>query len=311
MNDLNKVPEHKYKIFDDVVHELRDHMADPKACYPHVLVKEILEKSEQTVPKLLAILDEFFAQSLRDMSDETWREGIFVLLLLAKLREKRAFPYVVRLCSLPYKALEDFGSQVIIKYTTELLVSTFNGDCNALYSLVTNQHLYHFSRSWALLAYVTLYKHDMMSREHILKVFSDLFTELYDDFSLVPSMLVGCCDYVHATELSEQIDNYFLNDMVDPRIISQDKIKKSFVLSKKDALKKLREDTPDLFFVNDIEGFSKRLFERDQHDCDHDRQDQYNAFGTGSRSRSSFKVGRNDPCLCRSGKKYKKCCLGN
>lgn len=26
--------------------------------------------------------------------------------------------------------------------------------------------------------------------------------------------------------------------------------------------------------------------------------------------RDSYKIGRNDPCLCGSGKKYKKCCLG-
>lgn len=308
---VKKIFVSKYKIFDDVVHELRDHMADPKACYPHVLVKEILEESEQTVPKLLAILDEFFAQTLRDMSNETWREGVFVLLLLAKLREKRAFPYVVRFCSLPHKALEDFGFRVITKYTTELLASTFNGDWNALYSLVTNQHLYEFSRSWALLAHVTLYKYDMMSREHILKVFSDLFIELYDDFSSVPTVLVGCCDHIHATEFYEQIDNYFLNDMVDSRIVTQERIKKRFIISKKDALKKLRENTPHLSFIDDIEWFSEKLFGPFKYDYDYCKKDKYNVFGAGSRSCSSFKVGRNDPCLCGSGKKYKKCCLGN
>ena len=36
---------------------------------------------------------------------------------------------------------------------------------------------------------------------------------------------------------------------------------------------------------------------------------RYNA-GSRAGTRRSAKIGRNEPCPCASGKKYKKCCLG-
>jgi preprotein translocase subunit SecA len=39
----------------------------------------------------------------------------------------------------------------------------------------------------------------------------------------------------------------------------------------------------------------------------HSHANGHNGAGTGSRSATSTKVGRNDPCPCGSGKKYKRC----
>lgn len=40
---------------------------------------------------------------------------------------------------------------------------------------------------------------------------------------------------------------------------------------------------------------------------DHEEHDHSNSI---TYHRNVPKIGRNDPCLCGSGKKYKKCCLG-
>jgi uncharacterized protein YecA (UPF0149 family) len=44
----------------------------------------------------------------------------------------------------------------------------------------------------------------------------------------------------------------------------------------------------------------------DHHRHDHD----HHHHGIAPYVRATLKVGRNDPCPCGSGKKYKKCCLG-
>jgi uncharacterized protein YecA (UPF0149 family) len=53
---------------------------------------------------------------------------------------------------------------------------------------------------------------------------------------------------------------------------------------------------------------------RDACGCGHDhhahRHDHHHDHrGTAPYVRAAAKVGRNDPCPCGSGKKYKKCCL--
>jgi preprotein translocase subunit SecA len=40
----------------------------------------------------------------------------------------------------------------------------------------------------------------------------------------------------------------------------------------------------------------------------YDRMKESSATGSSSQVKNSSKVGRNDPCPCGSGKKYKKCC---
>lgn len=50
----------------------------------------------------------------------------------------------------------------------------------------------------------------------------------------------------------------------------------------------------------------------EQEDCcgeDHDHHHHHHDDGTYYRN--TPKIGRNEPCYCGSGKKYKKCCLAN
>jgi uncharacterized protein YecA (UPF0149 family) len=52
--------------------------------------------------------------------------------------------------------------------------------------------------------------------------------------------------------------------------------------------------------------------EHDHDCCDHDHDDHTHAYQVnegGTYLRAMPKLGRNDPCSCGSGKKYKKCCL--
>ncbi len=47
----------------------------------------------------------------------------------------------------------------------------------------------------------------------------------------------------------------------------------------------------------------------EKHDCGCDHHDDDHTHEGGTYLRSTPKLGRNDPCVCGSGKKYKKCCL--
>jgi preprotein translocase subunit SecA len=43
--------------------------------------------------------------------------------------------------------------------------------------------------------------------------------------------------------------------------------------------------------------------------CGHDHHHHHHGHAVETFRRASPKIGRNDPCSCGSGKKYKKCCL--
>ena len=90
-------------------------------------------------------------------------------------------------------------------------------------------------------------------------------------------------------------------------------------VAKLDLPENVRRATPDLLrtFFDYLETSGKLPGSADWSvaldRCETEYIESFRADGTvrGKTKRKSFKsVGRNDPCPCGSGKKYKKCCLG-
>jgi len=252
MSNLEKTKESIKPVPVGLVQKLRDHMADPEPEYPHDLINKIVEQREQTTDGLLAIADEYLQGSMRDVTIEKWRLSMVALFILSKFREKRAFEYMVRLCKIPPYALEHVLGDVSTGHMPEFLASTFDGNWDVLYSLVTNQDLNEYLRAAVINAYVVLYTHDLMFREQILAIFSNLFKELYDDRSYVLTKLVRKCDTIHATELSEQIEKCFDDGVIEFFFVNRESVKKSFFRSRAEAFAKMKV-YPEYDFIDDLE----------------------------------------------------------
>lgn len=98
------------------------------------------------------------------------------------------------------------------------------------------------------------------------------------------------------------IEFYFKNDMIDEDFISMDDVLEYYYgkgsefnslgnIQAKDSLD-IFKDTPDNFYRNDNQG--KYIQNNNEHQ---------------QPGAKKVEVGRNDPCTCGSGKKYKKCCI--
>jgi preprotein translocase subunit SecA len=99
----------------------------------------------------------------------------------------------------------------------------------------------------------------------------------------------------------------------DPKIEYQ---KESFVLFD-GMMKRIRETTIEYVFRVQVNVMPKSMLSADAKATkpdvngeDNDKPSKTNSFST-SNHRDLKKIGRNDPCPCGSGKKYKKCCGKN
>lgn len=252
MSNIEKIPQSTEPVLVDVVEKLQKYLADSQAEYPRDLINQIVEQREHETEKLLVLVDKFFTYLVRDITDGQWMESIVAFFILSKFREKRLFPYAVRLCEIPHNTREFALGDVATEHVPEFLASSFNGDWETLYALVTNYYLDEYLRGGIIELYVIFYRRGLMSREQILKVFSNLFVDLYDDYSLVPTLLVsGCCDIV-ATELTKQIENYFANDIVKLDFISRENVDEYLSRSHDEALEEL-EKYSVFDFIDDLE----------------------------------------------------------
>ena len=239
-------------LVDDLFEQLKEHTKKENPGYPRDIINDIIEQREHTTQKLLSMVNNFFTRSIRDMTDAQWIENMTAFFILSKFREKRAFTYMVRLCKIPHHTIDFALSDVANENVPEFLASTFNGDWESLYSLITNQHLDEYLRSGIIDTYGILYMNNLMSREQIIDIFSRLFDELYNDCSIVPSLLVSKCCEIHATELIDKMKWYFEKDVTEPFLANYEEMEEFFALSRSEALEKFKKDSV-FDFTDDLE----------------------------------------------------------
>jgi hypothetical protein len=283
----------------DVIEELRNHFDQSPSVYPREIVERIVQQKDYVTPKLLELLEKFATHTSRHLSKTEEQCGIIALFVLAEFRESKAFPLVLHLCKLPSDTIEFYLGDMISESIPEHLATTYNGDLKSICDIVTNLYYSRLARASVLRTIVMLYKHNIISRKEIVTVFASFFDALYDDFTYVPSALVSCCCDIHATELLGQINEYVTNNIVEFDYIDPEFIAERLSLSRKEALEKMQTDSEYKIFTN-IHDEMKWLFRDDEEDVDDDFL---------LRSLIEIKFGRNEPCPCGSGKKYKKCCL--
>ena len=117
--------------------------------------------------------------------------------------------------------------------------------------------------------------------------YEDKLTAIADEFGMSPVVFAGFMDGIN-TSLAEEVD--------------LEKLKESSTVS-------LKVDFDKLYY-NMLEAKAKWLFSLPGWDdiLSEDRRREIRDQWRQDKQAVSSKVGRNEPCPCGSGKKYKKCC---
>lgn len=293
---------------------------DCKGSFPTAALASALSQQEALTPVLLSILEKTISRP-QDVSPYQM-DYLFALYLLSKFRETKAFPLVLRLAELPGEFPEELLGDCITEGLARFIVSTFDGDLDRIKQLIENAQANEWSRNSGLYSLLGLVALHHLPREDLIDYLRTLFrSPLTDDEAFATSLVNVSCD-LYPEELLPEINEAFAEDKVDTR--SVDKKWVNQVLSKgKDACL-ARYVYDDCFHapIDDIQESMgwMAIFERtdkppfcepeDLIDLDSDdTNDFFYADPVQSYKRHAPKLGRNDPCFCGSGKKYKKCCL--
>ena len=245
------------------------------------------------------------------------------MFLLAQFREVRAYPVVIRFASLSSDILDALCGQFLTGDLNRVLSSVCGGELNGIQSLIENESVDEWVRGAAVNSMVTLVVTGQRTREEILGYFETLFRgKLARRPGNVWDELVSCCAALCAADLIGDIEQAYLDDVADPGFISLEEVRRDAALGVDQALERLSED-PHHSLVEDT------VQEMEWWDCyqaeepepyvapspkpylaDPGRQVPPPPAAPSStpQTRSQPKTGRNEPCPCGSGKKYKKCC---
>jgi|688.fasta_scaffold211929_2 hypothetical protein len=284
-----------------------------KQDFPYEAAYSAELQKEEITPHLLNILQSTVA-NYENISDNQV-DYLFALFLLSKFKEQKAFPLTIQLASLPGVWPEKLLGDFITESLTSFFVSTFNGDFDLIKQLIENQHANEWSRLAALKTFLGLFALNRITREAIIDYLKKLFHSPLAQEESFMTALVSTASDIYPEELLPEIEQAFEQDRVDYSLIDEDWVKDSLNMGKEKCLQEYIYNDKHFQPVNhDVTENLSELTGFLEYDEEEDIEDEYPLYDSeptpsDTYVRSQPKIGRNDPCICGSGKKYKKCCL--
>ena len=301
------------------IEEILNAFTMPAGKFPTEALCAALEQQETITPHLLSILENVITDY--ESLDFDRMDYIFALYLLAKFREKRAFALILAIAALPDEWPEVLLGDCITEALPRFIVSTFDNDVLAIKRVVEHAEVNHWSRVAALRSLLGLVAIQKLPREELVEYIHSLFqSPLAEDGEFVTD-LVNIASDLYPEELLNEINAAFDSEKVDRQVVDKKWIQEVLAQGKEQCLSihvynarfhspidNVEEDMGwmvafDSEYAN--RNMSKPLSQDNVWDLGyHDHADSVTTY-----VRSAPKIGRNDPCICGSGKKYKKCCL--
>lgn len=285
---------------------------------PKRAIQTSLAHPEEVVPELLAILKR--GADPANAGEEDLDALVLLIHILAELRETRAFQPLMDLLTLDSDHIERALGDVVTETLSQVLISTFDGDTERLYRLIGDGDADEFVRDAVLRVWTYLVlteKIDRATAHRYLAGFPDKVGGANGDHIWVS--WVETISSLGFTELTDTVKAAFSDGRICRDILGalpmefydfeQDLAEALTTSDREGWMRRNRywpfEDT--IGTLSQWYGFSEEYARRRRERIANAPYTLPHGFEMATNPYRS--VGRNDPCPCGSGKKFKKCCL--
>lgn len=294
---------------EDTVQKAIEAITQYSTKFPQKEFDIIRANKEEATPYLRSAIDRAIAEKEEIGEDASLH--FYALYLLAEFQDKESFPRIMELASLPDDTLDFLIGDAVTEGLCDILYYTYNGDLKLLKQTICNVHVDDFAKSAMLGVMKQLYLDQVLSKQE----WQDFIRKIvYGDEEIgdyiYTSLAATICE-CHFVEMLPEVKRLYRDERVDPYAIGE------------------FEDCIDMMFSYRTEANScicpidaaERLkhwamFEQQESELDFDKLQEkvYSEMRKEDirkmrNERAQKKIGRNDPCPCGSGKKYKQCCL--
>jgi len=282
--------------------------------FPQETILEIIHRKDEANPVLLKSLEEA-RDNPEKYTDETHYFGhIYAIHLLAQFRAKELYPVLIDILKLPYEKLEILFGDAICEVTGRVLASVCGENIEPIKELIEDPNVNVYVRGQGIKALSILVLQGILEREYILEYYKELLNgDLEDEDGFVMAEVVCSCDDLYPEEVYEDIKSAYERDEVDTGTIGLESIDRTMRSNKEIIISSSRNNS-HLQFIDDtikeLKGWACFHMNETRNKIK-PTSNSYPSYKSTNNSQTvikELKVGRNDPCTCGSGKKFKKCC---
>ncbi|MDL2321277.1 DUF1186 domain-containing protein [Desulfosarcina sp. OttesenSCG-928-B08] len=288
---------------------------------PVEALRAAASQKEEITPLLLDILEKSIDR-IEEIAESDYMGHLHAMLLLAQFREPRAYPLIVRFFSAPDGIAMDATGDIGAEFLEQMLVSVCHGDDTLIKQMVENDAVDESIRVCAIYALTGMVATAQAPRESVVAYLTSLLRTASPETA-------GMLAFFYEEVINNLVDLYpeeaypDIADAVKRGIVDPNEIDMAWVdscLSEEKEVALFRLKLRDLYVGDAAEELEASLRLGKMFDEAGDGDDDYeddepdlplSRWGEPDESRrpvSVKKIGRNEPCPCGSGKKYKKCC---
>lgn len=277
--------------------------------FPRQALEEAIKNKEQTTEILLNELDYMIEHPESTIENNEYNLHFFTVYLLAQFREKEACQRILNLVSLPPEQVDFMFGDLVTVDLNSIIYSTFDGHLEQLETVIENPEIDLYVRGAVLDVYGKLSKDGLVSREEFIEYLRKLLKHQKNGTeSDLASIIQGVIIDNKLFEMMDDVQMLYDNGRIDESIVGK---YDSFV----DFMYDYSYIRDSVSYIDDAieELYRWPMFEKTKEDKLEEEkrlkelEAEFNKITQNDRT--DEKIGRNDPCPCGSGKKYKKCCL--
>jgi hypothetical protein len=238
----------------------------------------------------------------------------FIFHLLGEWREKSAYRPLARLLRLPRRDVDAIFGDGITTTSHRVMAAVFDGDPQPLYDIILDPNAEQFIRAGMCEALAMVTVRGELDRAVAGRFIRDAFMELKPQRqNYVWVGWQSAIAMLGMSDLKILVKKAFDRGFIDNHVLGFDHFEEDLRRAMEHPDEPWRPDDRDsTLFGDTLEELSGWYCFSEQYQEDQQRlrrQAEANRVRS-QRFENPFKgVGRNDPCPCGSGKKFKKCCL--
>jgi len=296
---------------------LREQIAYFSKPFPREAIAFANENRAEVAPYLVEVLAKVAANPAIVIEDPDYILHEYAMHLLAAWADTRAYAPLIALGHWDEETLDAVLGDSVTETYVRCLASVCGGDLEPLKKLFEDTQASFWARNAALDAMVTRVFEGDASRDELIQYVTQKGNEEEkrllaqgerDSLEALDELASVACDLV-AEELIERVRGWMDKGLIDPMALNKQDLDETLRYTYEVTRQKVLARGKG--YVRDVEA---------EMGCwasfrDEEPSPKSTRFSGGDFAepmvpvvRSGPKVGRNDPCPCGSGKKYKKCC---
>ncbi len=284
---------------------------------PIVAIGMCLLRMEEAAPALRAVLARAAdGEELSDHESLLLFRGVYIL---GGARDAESCRPLSRLLRRPMDELDDLLGDAITEGMGRIIAGVFDGDVDALFGLVADRSVDEFVREAALGAATFLTWNGSIARDRMVRLLERLHEEgLTEDDEPVWEAWMRAIALLGLRDLAALVYRGLEEGRIPDLIFGRSEFDEFLAEAEQRPDDISRFEEFDLGYIEDVvdalawTDHDVSNVELDSSlDDDLDDSDLDTLWTPSEPVRNPWReVGRNDPCPCGSGKKFKKCCLG-